>query len=109
MWSEGGLLNPDTLARLASTLMSGGQWHVAVALLLSGLSRGFGEGVAYGPPLAFYLSQAKTLMPQDAAHTYSMHRASILMAFCLRYGGFVHSQVLLMLFMLPQTSFDLQP
>lgn len=97
MYSEGGLLGPDVLAPLARILMSRGQWHDAAALLISGLSRGYVEGVAYGPVLAYYFGHAKTLMPQDAAHTKNMHKASVLMAFCFRCGCFVHSKVLLML------------
>ena len=107
MWSNGGLLSPNILAPLAWSLMGRGQWHDGAALLLSGLSRGFAEGIAYGQALAFYLLHAKTLLPQDAAHIHNMHRASILMAFCLRCGPFVHIKVLLMLFMLPQILFDL--
>lgn len=107
MCSEAGLLGSDILARVAISLMSREQWHDAAALLLSGLSRGFVEGIAYGYPLAFYLSHAKTLMTQDAAHTHNMHRASLLMAFCLRCGRVVHSEVLLMLVMLRHFAFDL--
>lgn len=52
MWSEGGLLTSDTLARLALSLMNRGQWHDGAALLLSGLSRGVSEGIVYGPPFS---------------------------------------------------------